>query len=117
VAGRFPLFMDACVRGPIVEALARQGWDLVRAVDIQGEGAKDRPLFGQAAQLGRVFVTNDQPLLKLAMEWLREGRPFRMVFWSKVDDARYSVGVVAALDGLAHSKDDPFAYPIVYLKP
>ena len=89
---RPPLFLDACVRGPLAGGLARRGWDVVRAVDIGGEGAKDAQIFERAASLGRVFVTNDGPLHKLALAWLRANRPFRMVYWSKNDDRRYTVG-------------------------
>lgn len=67
-------FLDACVRGPVAEGLRRRGWDLVRAVDLHGEGALDPRLFEHAATLGRVFVTNDASLLALAIEWLEAGR-------------------------------------------
>ena len=118
MAGRFPLFVDACVRGPVVEALVRRGWDAVRAVDAQGEGAKDLALFLEAARLGRVFVTNDEPIHRIAREWLDKGRPFRMVFWPKRYDERLSAGeVVEAFEALATADDDAFEYPIVYLKP
>lgn len=115
--GRPPLFLDACLRGAVVEGLLRRGWDGVRAVDLHDEGAKDPVLFERAASLGRVFVTNDGPLQEIAAEWLRAGRPFRMVYWSKNDDKRYTVGqILDAFAELAH-EDDPFRYPIYYLKP
>ncbi len=116
--GRLPLFLDACVRGAVAEGLTRRGWDAVRAIDVCGEGVKDPPLFEHAASLGRVFVTNDGPLHQVALHWLRAGRPFRMIYWSKNDDGRYSVGqILDALDELAAQADDPFRYPIYYLKP
>lgn len=115
--GRAPLFIDACVRGGVAEGLLRRGWDAVRAVDLHGEGVKDPPLFASAAELGRVFVTNDGPLHRIALEWLRAGRPFRMVYWSKNDDKRYSVGqILDAFEDLSR-EDDAFRYPIYYLKP
>jgi hypothetical protein len=118
VPGRLPLFLDACVRGSVVEGLRRRGWDLVRAVDIDGEGVKDPQLFDHAASLSRVFVTNDGPLHRVALEWVRAARPFRMIYWSKNDDQRYSVGqILGAFDELAAQVDDPFRYPIYYLKP
>ena len=115
--GRKPLFMDACVRGAVVEGLLRRGWDAVRTVDVHGEGIKDPPHFESVARVGRVFVTNDGPLHQVALEWLRAGRPFRMVYWPKNDDKRYSVGqILDAFDELAR-EEDPFRYPIYYLKP
>ncbi len=116
--GRPPLFLDACVRGTVIEGLVRRGWDLVRAVDLHGEGVKDPPLFEHAASLGRVFVTNDGPLHAVALQWLHAGRRFRMVYWSKNDDRRYTAGqILDAFDELAAQADDVFRYPIYYLKP
>jgi hypothetical protein len=31
VAARFPLYTDADVRGPLIKALKKAGWDVVRA--------------------------------------------------------------------------------------
>ena len=31
MAGRFPLYADADVRGPFIKALKNAGWDVVRA--------------------------------------------------------------------------------------
>ena len=102
----------------MAEGLVRRGWDMVRAVDLHGEGAKDLPLFEHAASLGRVFVTNDGPLHLIALQWISGGRPFRMIYWSKNDDRRYTVGqILGVFDELAAQKDDPFRYPIYYLKP
>ena len=96
--------------------LLRRGWDVVRVVDLHGEGVKDPPLFEHAASLSRAFVTNDGPLHQVAIQWLRAGRPFRMIYWSKNDDERYSVGqILDAFDELAAQEDDPFR--IYYLKP
>jgi hypothetical protein len=33
VAGRFPLYTDADIHGPVVDALKDHGWDVVRAID------------------------------------------------------------------------------------
>ncbi len=89
----------------------------MRTVDLHGEGAKDPSLFEHAASLGRVFVTNDGPLHQVALQWLRAGRTFRMVYWPKSDDQRYSAGqILDAFDALA-ALEDPFRYPVYYLKP
>jgi hypothetical protein len=55
VAGRFALFTDACVDGHVVEAVARRGWDVMRAIDVSPQGTKDPVVFARAAQEGRVF--------------------------------------------------------------
>jgi hypothetical protein len=66
VAGRFPLFTDADVHGPLIKALIERGWDVVRSVDTYPEGTDDKVLFEYAAKNARVFVTNDQPAVVVA---------------------------------------------------
>jgi hypothetical protein len=60
VAGRFPLYTDADVHGPLVEALIRRGWDVLRAVDAFPEGTQDDLHFARAARLERVMVSCDR---------------------------------------------------------
>ena len=50
MAGRFPLYTDADVRGPLIKALTNAGWDIVRAIDEMVEGTKDPPHFERAAK-------------------------------------------------------------------
>ncbi len=76
MARRFPLYTDENVQGPLLKALKRQGWDIVRAVEIYPEGTPDDTHFEYAVQQGLVLVTNDGPLHSIAHRWLREGRPF-----------------------------------------
>ena len=85
MAGRFPLFTDACVNGHLVDTLIQHGWSLVRAIDLYPERTPDFLVFARAAHEGRVFVTNDGPIERLARSWLIEGRSFRMVFWPQED--------------------------------
>jgi len=49
VAGRFPLYSDADVRGPVIKALKNAGWDIVRVIDVLPEGANDLPHFERAS--------------------------------------------------------------------
>jgi PIN domain-containing protein len=76
VAGRFALFTDENVDGPLIKGLAARGWDVVRAVDVFGERTDDETLFAYAASHGRVFVTRDRPAEAIAIRWLAEGRTF-----------------------------------------
>ena len=117
MAGRFPLFTDACVNGHLVDALIQQGWDLVRAIDPYPERTPDPGVFARAAREGRVFVSNDGPIERLARTWLAEGRYFRMVFWPQQDYRRWTIGeLVQAFEDLA-AEEDPFAYPFRRLRP
>ncbi len=93
MAGRFPLYTDADINGPVVDALQRAGWDVLRAVDAYPDATKDPVHFEHAAREGRIFVPNDRRLESLAHSWLGEGKPFRgMICWPRAplrqDDAR-----------------------------
>jgi predicted nuclease of predicted toxin-antitoxin system len=77
MAGRFPLYTYADVLGPIIAALKRRGWDVVRAVDQFPEGTDDEVHFEYAAREGRVLVTADEDQELCAIRWFVEGRPFR----------------------------------------
>jgi hypothetical protein len=65
VAGRFPLYTDADVHGPLVDALIRVGWDVLRAVGAFPEGTDDDVHFERAVQLDRVMVSNVLPQWEL----------------------------------------------------
>ena len=119
MGGRFRLYTDACVDGPVVEALVRASWDVRRGVDAFPEGTGDPVHFERAAQEGRVLVSNDIDMKLLAESWAAQGKSFPgLVWWHRRTYQRMSPGdFVGAFDELA-GRDDPFAgYPIVYIKP
>jgi hypothetical protein len=117
VAGRFPLLTDEHVPGPLIKALLRLGWHIVRAIDIFGQRSDDAILFAYAAEQGRVFVTNDEPAEAIAVRWAREGRAFRgLVCWKQ--QRMSTAELVEAFEELA-TREPPFppGYPVVHLKP
>jgi hypothetical protein len=119
VAGRFPLYADADVRGPLIKALKRTGWDVVRAIDELPQGSDDAPHFERAVVLGRVLVTHDEDQEAIGDGWYRAGRPFPGVLvWRQTVYDQMSYGeLVEAFEELAR-QDDPFApYPIVRIWP
>ena len=120
MAGRFHLYTDNDVRGELVKALRRAGWDLVRGVDTLPEDTLDPKHFEKAVELGRVFVTNDQPAAVVAHRWVEEGRRFKgMITWPRAHYKRMTIGdLVRKFEELA-AKDQPFDpdYPIVRFKP
>jgi hypothetical protein len=118
VAGRFPLYTDADIHGPVVEALQRAGWDVLRAIDAFPEGTEDSIHFERAAREARVFVANDRRLETIAHAWLRERRAFRgMVCWPRSHYGRLSAGdFLEAFEDLARQDDTFQGYPIIHLK-
>ena len=80
MAGRFPLYADADVRGPFIKALKNAGWDVVRAIDELIEGTDDPPHFERAVEQGRVLVSNDsdqEDIAHLVRRTPRLPRPHR----------------------------------------
>ena len=76
MAGRFPLYTDADVRGPLVKVLRKAGWDVLRAVDAFPERTPDSIHFEHAVALDRVLVTNDEDQEVTADRWHRDSRSF-----------------------------------------
>ena len=76
MAGRFPLYTDADVDGPVVKALGSAGWDVLRAIDTYPERTHDHIHFARAAQEQRVLVSNDIDMKMLAETWVLEGRSY-----------------------------------------
>ena len=103
-----------------MKALRRAGWDVVRGVDTLPEAALDSDHFEKASELGRVFVTNDQPSVVVAHRWIEEGRRFNgMITWPRAHYDRMTFDdLVRKFEELA-AKDEPLDpdYPIVRFKP
>ncbi len=119
MAGRFPLYTDEDVRGPLIKALTKAGWDIVRAIDTFPERTPDLVHFERAVALGRVLVTHDEDHAVTADQWYRSGRRFPgLIAWpQKVYDQMTYGEIVEAFEKLA-AKDNPFSqYPIVFIKP
>ena len=110
MAGRFPLYADADVHGPLSTALLARGWDLVRAIDLYPEGTADDVHFEQAARLNRVLISNDRDMEDIANRWLAEGRPFRgLILWPQEHYKwmGYSESI-AKIDALSEPFPSPF---------
>jgi hypothetical protein len=119
VAGRFPLYADADVRGRFIKALKDAGWDVVRAIDELIEGAEDPPHFERAAEQGRVLVSNDSDQEGIAHQWYEQGRQFPgLIVWRQELYLKMTTKeLLEAFEELAQ-QDAPFTpYPIVRIWP
>lgn len=98
----FPLYTDEDVRGSLVAALRRRGWDLVRAVDVHPGERDDEFHLREATALNRVLLTSDDDLLSAAARWLHEGRTFQgLIYCSQRRFQAATVGeLVSALDSM-----------------
>jgi predicted nuclease of predicted toxin-antitoxin system len=116
VAGRFPLFTDENVDGPIIRGLRQRGWDVQHATEELGEETKDISLLEYATSLERVMVSTDKHLLHLGERWVEEGRDFRLIWWEQKRTQRILLQTVLdAFDEIA-AEETPFSYPIRFLK-
>jgi uncharacterized protein DUF5615 len=115
VAGRFPLYTDADVHGPLIDVLHERGWDLVRAIDFYPQGTADAVHFERAAKEHRVLISNDQDMEAIANRWLAEGRSFRgLILWPQEHYKRIGHSELAAkIEALS----EPFHHPVIHLKP
>ncbi len=119
MAGRFPIFVDENSAKGIAGGLIERGWDVVRGVRTLAQGTADEIVLEKAVELNRVLLTRDVDLEGIAVRWLQQWRPLPgVIFWRQEDRQEKSTlgQVVAAIEALA-LEDEPFAYPIVYLRP
>jgi hypothetical protein len=117
VAG-FPLYTDADIHGPLVDALVLRGWDVLRAIDAYPEGTDDPTHFARAIQEGRVLVSNDLDQLLAATGRAERAEPFPgLIYWKKEHQRSMTVSdFVAAFDEIA-VEGAPFSgYPIRFIK-
>ncbi len=115
---RFPLFTDNHVREAIVAGLRRLGWTVTRAIDTFPEATPDEVLFEYAARYGHAIVTNDKGIHRIAVAWIAESRPCRMIFWEQGQGRKGAPADGAVIDAIEALAQNPFAfrYPIEYIK-
>lgn len=115
MAGRFPLYTDADVHGPLIVALRERGWDVVRAIDLFPQGTADAVQFERAAKESRVLISNDQDMEIIANLWLAQGRSFRgLLLWPQEHYKRIGYGrLVAKIEALS----EPFPHRVIHLRP
>ena len=68
--------MDHHIHSAITDGLRRRGIDVLTAFEDGRSKAHDDELLQRATVLRRVFVSQDQDLLRLTAEWQRAGRAF-----------------------------------------
>lgn len=118
MSGRFPLYTDADIRGPLIRQLRNAGWDIVRAIDEYPERTKDSVHFHRAVELGRVLVTSDEDQEALAAAWCEAGRRFPgLIILRQALNEQIGYGeLVRAFEDLARQEAPFTPYPIFWPK-
>jgi predicted nuclease of predicted toxin-antitoxin system len=75
------VYVDHNVPREITDGLRRRGVDCLTAAEDSASDADDEPLFFRATALGRIFLTMDDDLIKIASRWLASGRSFKTVVY------------------------------------
>jgi hypothetical protein len=93
--------MDHQIHLAITEGLRRRGVDVLTAFEDGRAEAYDDELLQRATALSRIFVSQDQDLLRITREWQREGRGFAGVAFGIQEDLDIG-GAIEYLELIAH---------------
>lgn len=76
-------FFDECTDEDVAVALRAHGLDVVTTSDLGRKGLTDEEQLSFAVTEGRVIYTIDRDFLRIASEWLEQGRPFPGIAYHK----------------------------------
>lgn len=94
--------MDQHIHLAITEGLRRRGIDVLTAFEDGRSDADDEVLLQRATDLNRIFVSQDQDLLRITAEWRRTGRTFAGVAFGIQQDLDIG-GTIEYLELTAHA--------------
>jgi hypothetical protein len=78
--------MDHHIHLAITQGLRRRGIDVLTAFEDGRSEADDDDLLQRSTELNRIFVTQDQDLLRITRSWQQAGRPFAGVAFGIQED-------------------------------
>jgi uncharacterized protein DUF5615 len=120
MVGRFPLLVDEHVPWPLVQALQRKGWTVVRVVDLPelGQGSDDEQVFTYALHHGFVVLSSDERALWRPKRYRGLGHSFSgMLCWPQRHRDRMTIGeAVEAVERIAE-EEDPFVFGFRFIQP
>lgn len=77
-------YADENVKSAIVDGLRRRGMDVVTAQEQGQRNVDDELLLQLATDDGRLFLSNDSDLLRIAADWAKAGRNHAgIVYWKQ----------------------------------
>ena len=79
-----PSYADENVKAAVVDGLRRRGMDIVTAQERGQRNVDDELLLQMATDEGRIFLSNDSDLLRIAAGWAKVGRAHAgIVYWKQ----------------------------------
>jgi hypothetical protein len=96
-------YMDHHIHLSITEGLRRRGIDVLTAFEDGKEEEDDEALLERATKLGRILVSQDDDLLRIATRWQRSSREFAGVAYAIQQHIDIG-GTLEYLELIAHLK-------------
>lgn len=79
-----PGYADENVKAAVVDGLRRRGMDIVTAQERGQRNVDDELLLQTATNEGRLFLSNDSDVLRIAAAWAKAGRTHAgIVYWKQ----------------------------------
>jgi hypothetical protein len=96
-------YMDHHIHRSITEGLRRRGIDVLTAFEDGKEEEDDEALLERSTALGRILVSQDDDLLRIAARWQRSSRAFAGVAYAIQQHIDIG-GTLEYLELIAHLK-------------
>ena len=96
-------YMDHHVHQSITDGLRRRGIEVITAFEDGHEREVDEALLERATALGRILVSQDDDILKIASHWQRSSREFAGVAYAIQQHIDIG-GTIEYLELIAHLK-------------
>ena len=115
MAGRFPLYTDADVHGPLILALRPRGWDLIRAIDLYPPGRRMRC----TASVPRGKTACSSATTRIWRSSRTAGSPTDARFRGLIllPQEHYKRMGYAELAAQIEALSEPFPHPVIHLRP
>jgi predicted nuclease of predicted toxin-antitoxin system len=85
-------YFDHNMQGPLLHGVRQREVDVLTSLEDGTNRHDDHTLLNRATLLGRIFVTQDRDLLRIAEELLAEGQPFAGIIYCRASGV--STGVL-----------------------
>lgn len=109
------LYMDVHIPAAVTEGLRRRALDILTAQEDGARKFDDEDLLARATELGRVLLTQDDDLLRIAARWQQKDQHFAGLVYAH----QLGPGIGQLIDDLELlarcAQDDELASRVIYL--